>query len=246
MENVPMNREPVPTPVPTPVPVLLRVSETHFPVETLGPGRRLGIWLQGCGLACAGCMSRHTWDPEGGTSRTVASLLGLWRAALAQGADGLTVSGGEPLDQPAALAALLAGAAGARTEAVAPGGPAAGREVDFLLYTGYEEEEVERDAARSAAVRHADVVVTGRFRVAEPTELVWRGSANQRMLPRTALGRARYQAHLSRTASGSRLQVVEGEGDVRLYGVPRRGELAALERQLRQVGVRLTKPSWRP
>ncbi|MGW3563810.1 4Fe-4S cluster-binding domain-containing protein [Streptomyces sp. NPDC000941] len=232
MENAPTGRESVREPV------LLRVSQTHFPVETLGPGRRLGIWLQGCGLACAGCMSRHTWDPQGGTSRTVASLLDLWRAALADGADGLTVSGGEPLDQPAGLAALLAGAAEARA--------ASGREVDFLLYTGYEEEEVERDPARSAAVHHADVVVTGRFRVAEPTELIWRGSANQRMLPRTALGRARYQEHLARTASGSRLQVVEGEGDVRLYGVPRRGELAALERRLRRVGIRLTGPSWRP
>ncbi|MGY0060212.1 4Fe-4S cluster-binding domain-containing protein [Streptomyces sp. LZ34] len=235
MDNAPGCREPV-----------LRISQTHFPVETLGPGRRLGIWLQGCGLACPGCMSRNTWDPRGGTVRPVSSLLALWRAALARGADGLTVSGGEPLDQPAGLLALLGGAAEARAEAVAAGGPAAGREIDFLLYTGYEEREVEHDAARSAAVRHADVVVTGRFQAAEPTELVWRGSANQRMLPRTALGRARYQAHLARTAGGPRLQVVEGEGDVRLYGVPRRGELAALERGLRRSGIRLTGVSWRP
>ncbi|MEU5614676.1 4Fe-4S single cluster domain-containing protein [Streptomyces sparsogenes] len=235
MENAPLRRDPV-----------LRISGTHFPVETLGPGRRLGIWVQGCGLACAGCMSRHTWDPGGGTPRTVSSLLGLWRAALARGADGLTVSGGEPLDQPAGLAALLAGADLARARARAPGGPAAGRDIDFLLYTGYEEDEVERDAARSAAVHHADVLVTGRFRAAEPTRLVWRGSANQRMRPRTALGRARYEAHLTRTASGPRLQVVEGEDDVRLYGVPLRGELAALERRLRRAGVRLTSPSWRP
>ncbi|GAA2339274.1 4Fe-4S cluster-binding domain-containing protein [Streptomyces violaceusniger] len=235
MENVPECAEP-----------RLRISQTHFPVETLGPGRRLGIWSQGCGLACAGCMSRHTWDPLGGASRSVSSLLGLWREALARGADGLTVSGGEPLDQPAALEALLAGAVRARAEAVAPGGPAAGREIDILLYTGYEEEEAEADAARSAAVRHADVLVTGRFRVAEPTALVWRGSANQRMRPRTARGWARYGEHLARTESGPRLQMVEGDGDVRLYGVPRRGELAALERRLRRAGIALTGASWRP
>ncbi|WP_030824398.1 4Fe-4S cluster-binding domain-containing protein [Streptomyces hygroscopicus] len=235
MENVPERREPT-----------LRISRTHFPVETLGPGRRLVIWSQGCGLACAGCMSRHTWDPLGGADRTVPSLLGLWRAALARGADGLTVSGGEPLDQPAALAALLAGAARARAEAVAPGGPAAGREIDLLLYTGYEEGEVAGDPARRAAVRHADALVTGRFRAAEPTALVWRGSANQRLLPRTARGRARYREHLARTESGPRLQMVEGEGDVLLYGVPGRGELAALERRLRRVGITLTGASWRP
>jgi anaerobic ribonucleoside-triphosphate reductase activating protein len=217
----------------------VRISQSHFPVLTLGPGRRLAVWVQGCPLACPGCMSRHTWDPAGGTEMPVADLLGLWRSALGEGADGLTVSGGEPLDQPAGLAALLKGAVAIREES------AAGREADLLLYTGYEEEEVAADPARAAAVRHADVLVTGRFRAAEPTDLVWRGSANQRMLPRTALGRARYESHLTRTATGSRLQVVEGENDVRLYGVPARGELAAVERRLRRVGVTLSETSWR-
>ncbi|MER5766904.1 4Fe-4S cluster-binding domain-containing protein [Streptomyces sp. NPDC001985] len=219
---------------------VLRVSGTHFPVWTLGPGKRLCVWVQGCGLGCPGCMSRHTWDPHGGLARTVPSLLALWRAALAAGADGLTVSGGEPLDQPAAVAALLAGAARIAS--------ASGREADLLLYTGYEDGEAEADEARTAAVRHADCLVTGRFRTAEPTALVWRGSANQRMRPRTELGRARYGPHLHRTDTGSRLQVhmVEGEGDVRLYGVPRRGELRALERRLRDLGMGLDGPSWRP
>jgi anaerobic ribonucleoside-triphosphate reductase activating protein len=219
---------------------VVRVAQTHFPVRTLGPGRRLGVWLQGCGLACPGCMSRHTWDPLGGTAVPVPALTRLWREALADGADGLTVSGGEPLDQPAGLAALLKAAAEARVEA--------GREADLLLYTGYEEAEIDADPARSAAAGHADVLVTGRFRAAEPTALVWRGSANQRMVPRTPLGRARYAAHLDRQATGPRIQVVEGaegEGDVRLYGVPGRGELAALERGLRRAGIRLTGTSWR-
>ncbi|GDY50902.1 hypothetical protein SVIO_015250 [Streptomyces violaceusniger] len=59
-------------------------------------------------------------------------------------------------------------------------------------------------------------------------------------------GWARYGEHLARTESGPRLQMVEGDGDVRLYGVPRRGELAALERRLRRAGIALTGASWRP
>ncbi|GLF96577.1 4Fe-4S single cluster domain-containing protein [Streptomyces yaizuensis] len=221
----------------------LRVSGTHFPVRTLGPGSRLGVWLQGCALACPGCMSRHTWDPRGGSPRTVDSLLELWRSALEAGADGLTVSGGEPLDQPDGLAALLAGAA--RLRDAAGGGPVA----DLLLYTGYEDGEIAGEPARTAAVRSADALITGRYRAGEPTALVWRGSANQRLRPLTALGRARYAEHLGRTdPTGSRLQVetAEGEDDVRLYGVPRRGELAALERRLRGVGIRVLAAGWRP
>ncbi|MBP5240157.1 MAG: 4Fe-4S cluster-binding domain-containing protein, partial [Oscillospiraceae bacterium] len=29
----------------------------HFPVVTLGPGRRLGLWLQGCSIHCPGCVA---------------------------------------------------------------------------------------------------------------------------------------------------------------------------------------------
>lgn len=232
----------------------IRVSGTHFPLETLGPGRRLGIWLQGCPLACHGCMSRHTWEREGGESMSVEALLELWRTALADRADGLTVSGGEPLAQPAALSELLRGAARLRAARTHPGASGDGHPADLLVYTGYEQSEL--DAARQAALAHADAVVTGRFRIAEPTGLVWRGSANQRLTPRTGLGRARYALHLDREAQGPALQVVmeappasggrAGPPAVRLLGVPRRGELSYSERWLRERGIRLREPSWRP
>ncbi|MFE9093661.1 4Fe-4S single cluster domain-containing protein [Streptomyces sp. NPDC007264] len=239
----------------------VRISGTHFPVETLGPGRRLGVWFQGCSLACAGCMSRHTWDARGGSLHSLSGLLELWRDALERGADGLTVSGGEPFQQPGALAALLSGAASLR-DRTAPGGQgvggpgAGGRGVggrtvggpDLLVYTGYEPEELTEE--QKPALAHADAVVTGRFRVAEPTPLAWRGSANQRIRPLTPRGVARYAPHLERRATGARLQAVvqhDGSGPaVRIYGVPLRGELTAVERNLKEAGVSLKEPSWRP
>ncbi|UED87452.1 4Fe-4S single cluster domain-containing protein [Streptomyces profundus] len=212
-----------------------RISGVHFPVTVLGPGRRLGIWFQGCPLACAGCMSRHTWDSAGGRAWPVAELLALWRQALAAGAEGLTVSGGEPLAQPAALARLLAGAAGARGAA----------DADLLLYTGYTEAEIAADEARTLAVGGADALVTGRYVAARATDLVWRGSANQRLVPRTPLGAARYAPHLTRRSGPRALQIVGRGGALALYGVPRPGELDALEVELGEVGVGLTDPSWR-
>ncbi|MFD5315327.1 4Fe-4S single cluster domain-containing protein [Streptomyces sp. NPDC127098] len=218
-----------------------RISGTHFPVTTLGPGRRLGIWFQGCPLACPGCMSRHTWDPAGGRAVGLPQLLDEWRAALAAGADGLTVSGGEPLAQPVALARLLAGAAELRREA-----GAGGRRVDILVYTGLTEAELAPEPGLREALRHADALISGRYVAAEPTDLVWRGSANQRLRPLTELGRQRYGPHLARTAAGPRLQVAwPPAGGVLLYGVPGRGELSALERRLREAGIRLRGPSWR-
>ncbi|MFG6296882.1 4Fe-4S cluster-binding domain-containing protein, partial [Streptomyces rochei] len=146
---------------------------------------------------------------------------------------------------------LLAGAVGLRN-ARAGRGPEGGRApADLLVYTGYEPAEWTERQERALA--GADAVVTGRFRVAEPTRLVWRGSANQRIRPRTALGAVRYAPHLEREATGARLQAVVTPGagagrgmGLRLYGVPLRGELARAERALRGTGVSLRDASWRP
>lgn len=156
----------------------VRIADGYFPVDTLGPGRRLALWFQGCALACPGCMSRHTWDSAGGRAATIGELLELWDTALGRGAEGLTISGGEPLEQPAALAALLRGAVRLRQRHARKD-----RSADLLVYTGHEPGEVPAEVW--AALAGADAVVTGRFRVGEPTDLVWRGSANQRLVPRT-------------------------------------------------------------
>jgi anaerobic ribonucleoside-triphosphate reductase activating protein len=228
----------------------LDVSGVHLPLLALGPGVRLGVWTQGCPLACPGCMSRHTWDPAGGTRVPVAELLELWERALRHGAAGLTVSGGEPCEQPAPLGALLRGADVLRRKPWVRPAPDGGAP-DLLVYTGYEEDELTDE--RRAALAPADAVVTGRFRIAEPTELVWRGSANQRMLPRTELGRLRYGPHLARERERHEgLQVVvgrrapDGTWPTRWYGIPRPGELARWKREGARHGLPVASPSWRP
>ena len=85
----------------------LSLSRVHFPVTTLGPGRRLGIWFQGCSIRCPGCISADTWGP--GKRRVgIAQLLEQLTPWLAE-AEGITLSGGEPFDQFPALLALLQG-----------------------------------------------------------------------------------------------------------------------------------------
>lgn len=214
----------------------LRISRTHYPVQALGPGERLGVWVQGCTLACKGCMSRDTWADDGGAEVPVEDLAGLWRSAVARGADGLTVSGGEPLQQPEGLAAFLAVADEVRR--------GANRELDFLVYTGYDEAEL--DEARSAAIRHADVVVFGRFDVTRPTRLVWRGSANQRMTPRTDLGRRRYAGFVDHAPEQGPLQVELCDGHPWIIGTPRAAALRNLDRSMRALGLQVTDVTWRP
>jgi anaerobic ribonucleoside-triphosphate reductase activating protein len=214
---------------------VLRISHTHYPVNALGPGDRLAVWVQGCTLSCKGCMSRDTWAADGGVEVPVEDLVELWRTAVDRGANGLTVSGGEPLQQPEGLAAFLAAADEVRR--------AADRELDFLVYTGYDEAEL--DEPSWVAASYADVLVFGRFDVSRPTTLVWRGSANQRMAPRTDLGRRRYAEFIDHAPEMAPLQVELRGGDPWIIGTPREGALRNLGRSMTELGLQVTDATWR-
>lgn len=214
----------------------LRVNRSHFPVTALGPGVRLGIWVQGCPLACKGCMSQDTWKADGGTRLETRQLVDLWRAAVGRGATGLTVSGGEPLEQPEAVEAFLRAVHAANTEYDG--------EYDILLFTGYELEELGADQRRAADL--ADVLVTGRYEAGAPTELLWRGSANQRMIPLTGLGRSRYAPYLDARPASVPVQLRVDARGAWIVGVPRPGLLPKLDRTLRDGGLAVDRVSWRP
>lgn len=216
----------------------LRLHRAHFPVTALGPGIRLGVWLQGCPLACAGCMSLDTWDATGGVGVEIDRLVTMWHDAVAAGADGITISGGEPLTQAAALTALLRRITKRRPADTEHA------EHDVLLFTGFELDEL--DDTQRGAVDLADVVVTGRYRAAEPTDLIWRGSANQRMHLNTELARRRYAPFLDLAPERPPVQIEPEPDGFWIVGVPRRGELQRLERALRDDGLAVDSVTWRP
>ncbi|KOV86813.1 radical activating enzyme [Nocardia sp. NRRL S-836] len=208
----------------------LRTSRVLYPITALGPGRRLGIWLQGCTLACKGCMSRDTWNPGGGTEVAVDDLLRMWHDAVRAGADGLTISGGEPLQQAAVLAEFLAAATVA--------------DRDVLLYTGYELDELGEQ--QSGVLERVDAVITGRYSAGEPTRLIWRGSANQRLIPLTPLGEQRYRPFVDVSPPRAPVQVRVDDGLLWLVGVPPAGALPKVERSLREQGIVFEEAAWRP
>src|SRR6185503_5851184 len=72
----------------------MRLSRLHYPLTELGPGRRAGVWFQGCTIRCPGCMSVDTWPRRPERAVPVAEVLG-WLAGLGP-VDGVTISGGEP------------------------------------------------------------------------------------------------------------------------------------------------------
>jgi len=81
------------------------MNKAHFPVTTLGFGRRVGLWTQGCSIRCPGCVSRDTWATNESCAIEVSDLVKQLNP-VAQ-ADGVTISGGEPLDQAAVISEML-------------------------------------------------------------------------------------------------------------------------------------------
>ncbi|MCC6504516.1 MAG: 4Fe-4S cluster-binding domain-containing protein, partial [Aquimonas sp.] len=115
----------------------IRASKMHFPVTVLGPGRRIGIWLQGCNIGCPGCISRDTWDTGAGEVLDIDAVLTWCRRVALQGCDGVTISGGEPFQQSTALSLLLVGLHAWRREL--------GEPFDILCYSGFPMHRLKRD-----------------------------------------------------------------------------------------------------
>lgn len=200
----------------------LALSRAHFPVTTLGPGRRVGVWFQGCSIRCPGCVSMDTWAAGSGAT-TVADLLAAIAPAISQ-ADGLTVSGGEPFEQPEALAGLLRGwhAAG--------GG-------DVLAYSGCSLEDLGPLLREFEGL--IDAVVADPFRRELPQTLPLRGSDNQRLVTLTGKGAERFAAYRSPADREERVLDVlfdDETGDAFLAGIPRRGDMARLAAALKAAG----------
>lgn len=78
-----------------------------------GPGTRLTTFLSGCPLRCLYCHNPDTMEMRRGTDVTADEILGRvhrYRGVMKATGGGLTISGGEPLMQPAFVRRLLRGA----------------------------------------------------------------------------------------------------------------------------------------
>jgi len=152
------------------------LSRIHFPVTTLGYGRRIGIWTQGCHIRCPGCVSRDTWNPEDGYTASLPDLLLQCRRWF-DSADGVTISGGEPFEQPEALFELLTMIRSAHSG-------------DILVFSGFERDFLLPHPVITDGL--VDVLVSGPYRSEIGQTLTLRGSDNQRIDLLTPLARERY------------------------------------------------------
>jgi anaerobic ribonucleoside-triphosphate reductase activating protein len=200
----------------------LSLSRMHFPVTTLGPGRRIGIWFQGCSIRCPGCISADTWGP-GHRRLSLEQLLEQITPWLHE-AEGITISGGEPFDQFDALRSLLEGLRRLS-------------ELDILVYSGYSLEQLDEPLLQTKGL--IDALISDPFIEALSQTMALRGSDNQRLSLLTPLGRlGQYERLLGPTDKALDLMFDES-GSVWMAGIPRRDDLLRLRDLLHEQGHHL-------
>ena len=183
----------------------LRVAHRVARTGAEGPFERYALWVQGCSLRCPGCCNPALFPAAGGEALAVAELVAEIEAA---DVEGITVLGGEPLEQLPAVAELCA--------AVAAGGRG------VLVFTGHTLAEARALPGFDRLWASVDTLVDGRFdaRMPEPDPGIggrrFLGSRNQVIHHRSS----RYaDADLWTGQNRGELRI-EADGRVSVHGFP--------------------------
>jgi len=191
--------------------------------QVLGPGLRAVVWVQGCSLRCPGCMVPETWATTGGQLVDPIELADY--ILVREDIEGVTISGGEPTEQPAAVARLLA-----RVKA-------AGK--NTWVYSGYTLRELldRRDPATDEMLSLIDVLVDGRYDINQAGRYPFRGSMNQNIIHLT---HAIASDRVAQAASSAIEVQIDQYGHLVLIGIPPPGFLPQLLCALRDRGVNVS------
>lgn len=159
------------------------VARVLYPIEVLGPGKRVGIWFCGCPRRCKGCSNPELWEFQDRyytSPQLVCDLIK--QIAKDHPIDGFTITGGDPMYQADDLQQLIM-----LLRAISE---------DILVYTGYSLNEISADQLNGIAV-----LIDGEYIESRNNNCVLRGSDNQLVHILDDRFREIYNDYLSSTAN---------------------------------------------
>ncbi|PNT92254.1 4Fe-4S single cluster domain-containing protein [Clostridium thermosuccinogenes] len=139
------------------------VARVLYPVEVLGPGKRVGIWFCGCPHRCKGCSNPELWEFQERYKTTPEIIFNLVQSiAKDHTIDGFTVTGGDPMYQAMELQQLLV-----LLRTISD---------DIIVYTGYGKNELEPEM-----LANISVLIDGKYIEELNDNSLLRGSSNQKI-----------------------------------------------------------------
>lgn len=141
----------------------MQIDRVLYPIRSLGPGDRIGIWVIGCPHHCYNCSNPELWESDIAKETNVDDLVQILRSQNIV-TERVTITGGEPFYQSEELLALL--------QALRKYGF-----TDILVYTGYTYETVNR--LYPEIINLIDVLIDGPYVDSLNDNKGLRGSSNQ-------------------------------------------------------------------
>ena len=176
--------------------------------NTLGPGKRFVIWMQGCKKNCVGCINPEGRNLDGGYKITVEDIM----ERLSKHPDlvGVTISGGEPFLQFDELQKLIQRI---KQETM----------LDIMLYSGYTLEHLKQMIPDSMKFfENIDIFVDGEYIQGKNENEMYRGSSNQKIYFFTDRYKA-WQEKIMQSKSRNFSFEVKENGEVLFVGIPPKG-----------------------
>lgn len=196
----------------------LRVATWVDATRAEGPGLRAALWVAGCSVRCPGCCNPELFEASAGRELPLRNLQ-RWIVdrCVPRGIEGLSVLGGEPLEQWAQLAPFLAWL---RSQGLG-----------VIVFSGLRWERLRKQAAFEDLPSRVDTLVDGPFVRGSLEPVDGRavvGSSNQKLwhfspryeAPELWSGPPRAELHLKR------------DGSLHVHGAPRLVE--KIRRKLRR------------
>lgn len=139
------------------------IARILYPIEVLGPGKRIGIWFCGCKHKCKGCSNPELWEFDEKYKTTVENVFELIsKIAVHNNVDGFTVTGGDPIYQYNDLMKLIPFLKKINN--------------DILVYTGFTTDELS-----GYDLSGISVLIDGRYIEELNDGDLLRGSSNQKI-----------------------------------------------------------------
>lgn len=141
---------------------VLKISHVEESTDLLGPFNRFVIWVHGCCFDCDGCLATNT--KTGAFSEV--EIEALSRRIIDSQCEGITISGGEPFLQSAALLQLI------RTIREK-------QDIGVIVYSGFTLDELQHDDLKVPLLSEIDILIDGRYVKELDDGRAYVGSSNQ-------------------------------------------------------------------
>jgi anaerobic ribonucleoside-triphosphate reductase activating protein len=204
----------------------LNIASLVANTTALGPGQRAVIWTQGCPLNCPGCVAPN-WIPF--VEANLLSPEEVISKIDIEKIDGLTFSGGEPMEQAGGLAIL---AKLIRKK----------KEINLICFTGYRYERLVKNPPNSGVpelLYETDVLIDGPYIQSLNDSIGLRGSANQRIINLTQ----RLEMYDLDTQK-RKVEVTISDGELAYVGIPTPGIKSAIDQARIAATERMDQDEW--